>query len=79
MIRLVNRSFFVLSLIAAAVFYLLARDQAARRAVKRAERAQAKSRQTTLILKSKEAQDEARARAAHTQPDLLNRLRRGSF
>ena len=74
-----NRSLVLLSLAAAAVLYLLARDRAAQRALHRAERAEAQRRHSLLLLKSKEAQDEARSRAAHTQSDVLDRLRRGSF
>jgi hypothetical protein len=63
----------------AAVLFILHRERTAQAALRRAAAAERTSRLAQTALTIKEAQHEASSRAAHTEPDLLDRLRAGSF
>ena len=62
-----------------AVLFLLHRERKAQAALRRAGAAERAARTSLHALKIKEAQHEASANAAHTESDLLDRLRSGSF
>ena len=64
---------------AAAVLFLLHHERRAQAALRRAGAAEKAARISLHALKIKEAQHEATANAAHTESDLLDRLRSGSF
>ena len=63
----------------AAVLFILHRERMAQAALRRAADAERITQAARTALTIKEAQHEASSRAAHTQPDLLDRLRDGSF
>ena len=69
----------VLVVVMAAVLFILHRERTAQAALRRASEAETQARTARFALKIKESQDEASASAAHTRPDLLDRLRAGSF
>jgi len=77
--RIARRLLAVGATVAALALYLLARERAAKAALVRAQRTQSELRNTRAVLQSKESQHEASARAAHTQSDLVDRLRSGAF
>ena len=63
----------------AALLFILHRERTAQAALRRASEAEMAARTSFNALKIKEAQHEATANAAHTESDLLDRLRNGSF
>ena len=76
---LLNRLVVVIVGTGAAVLCILHRERMAQAALRRAADAERITQAARTALTIKEAQHEASSRAAHTQPDLLDRLRDGSF
>ena len=76
---LLNRLVVVIVRTGAAVLFILHRERMAQAALRRAADAERITQAARTALTIKEAQHEASSRAAHTQPDLLDRLRDGSF
>ncbi len=76
---LLNRFVVVIVGTGAAVLFILHRERMAQAALRRAADAERITQAARTALTIKEAQHEASSRAAHTQPDLLDRLRDGSF
>lgn len=74
-----HRIVVILAGVGAAVLFILHRERTAQAALRRASAAEHAARTSHHALKIKEAQHEASANAAHTEPDLLDRLRAGSF
>ena len=72
---LLNRLVVVIVGAGAAVLFILHRERMAQAALRRAADAERITQAARTALTIKEAQHEASSRAAHTQPDLLNRLR----
>lgn len=77
--QLLQRLVVILVGLGAAVLFILHRERTAQAALRRASDAEQAARTSHHALKIKEAQHEASANAAHTEPDLLDRLRAGAF
>ena len=74
-----QRALLIAAVVAAGTAYLLLRDRAGKAALRRSLAAEAALRRSRILLELKEAQDEARATAARSEPDLLERLRNSAF
>ncbi|MAH88309.1 MAG: hypothetical protein CMF26_06880 [Kiloniella sp.] len=79
MTRLGQRALVIAPVMAAGAAYLLLRDQMGKAVLSRSLAAEAALRHSRILLELKEAQDEARASAARSEPDLLERLRNSAF